>query len=60
VNAFGNKSRTYQMPWRICMNFIDNIQINPSLLLVEFVIRKGGDVMDVNIKHHLPMDGIHP
>jgi hypothetical protein len=48
------------MPWRICMNFIDNIQINPSLLLVEFVIRKGGDVMDVNIKHHLPMDGIHP
>jgi hypothetical protein len=42
------------------MSFIDNIQINPSPLLVEFIIRREGDLMDVNIKHHLPMDGIHP
>jgi hypothetical protein len=41
------------------MSFIDDIQTNPSLLLVEFIARKGGDVTNVNIKHHFLMDGNH-
>jgi hypothetical protein len=48
------------MPWRRCMSFIDDIQINPSSFLVELVVRKGGDVTNANIRHHLPMNGIHP
>jgi hypothetical protein len=48
------------MPWRRCMSFIDDIQTSPSLFLVELVIKKGGDVINANIKHHLPIDGIHP
>jgi hypothetical protein len=60
TNVLGNSSRTYQMPWRRCMSFIDNIQTIPSLFLVRFVARKGSDVTDVNIRHHLPIDGIHP
>jgi len=47
----GNQSRTYRMPWRRCMNFIDDIQTSPSLLLVELIIRKGGDVTNANIKY---------
>jgi hypothetical protein len=43
-----------------CMNFIDDMQTSPSLFLMEFVARKGNDVMDVNIRHHLSKDGIHP
>jgi hypothetical protein len=37
ASALGNQSRTYQMPWRRCMNFFDNIQTNPSLFLVELI-----------------------
>jgi hypothetical protein len=48
------------MSWKKYMSFIDNIQTSPSPLLVLFVARRGGDVIDVNIKHHLPIDGIHP
>jgi hypothetical protein len=40
MTALGNQSRTYQMPWRRCMNFIDDTQINPSTPLVKFVTRK--------------------
>jgi hypothetical protein len=36
------------MPWKRCMNFIDDIQTNPSPLLMEFVVRRGGDIMDAN------------
>ncbi len=45
ANAFGNHSRTYQMLWRKCMNFIDDIQTNPCLFLLKLITRKGGDVM---------------
>jgi hypothetical protein len=48
MNAFGNQSKTYQMPWKRCMNLIDNIQTNPNILLMEFIARKGGDVIDAN------------
>jgi hypothetical protein len=47
------------MPWRRCMNFIDDIQTNPSPFLVEFINEKGGDVTNGGIKHHIPIDGIH-
>jgi hypothetical protein len=30
------------------MNFIDNIQTNPSLLLVELILKREGDVMDAD------------
>ncbi len=30
------------------MNLIDNIQTNPNILLMEFIARKGGDVIDAN------------
>jgi hypothetical protein len=33
---------------------------NASLFLMEFITRRGGDVTDANIKHHLPMDRTHP
>jgi hypothetical protein len=42
------------------MNLIDNIQTSSSPLLVELVIKRGGDVTNVNIKHHLSINGIHP
>ncbi len=42
------------------MGFIDDIQTNPNSLLMEFVVRRGGDVMDANIKHHLLTNEIHP
>ncbi len=42
------------------MNLIDNIQTSLNLFLVELIAKRGGDVTDVNIKHHLPIDGIHP
>jgi hypothetical protein len=38
----------------------DNIQTSPSWFFVQFVVKKGGDVIDENIRHHLPIDGIHP
>jgi hypothetical protein len=42
------------------MSFINDIQRSASLFLVELIARRGGDVTNVNIRHHLPMDGIHP
>jgi hypothetical protein len=48
------------MPWKRCMSFNDNIQTSPSPFLVNLVVRRGGDVIDANIRHHLPIDGIHP
>jgi hypothetical protein len=42
------------------MNFIDDIQTNPSPFLVELIIKRGSDVIYTNIGHHLPIDGIHP
>jgi hypothetical protein len=30
------------------MSFINNIQTNPSLLFVELIVRKKGDVTDAN------------
>jgi hypothetical protein len=48
------------MPWKRCMNFIDDIQTSPIPLFVELIIKKGGDLIDANIRHHLPIDGIHP
>jgi hypothetical protein len=42
------------------MNFIDDIQTSASLYFVELVAKKGCDLTNANIRHHLPMDGIHP
>jgi hypothetical protein len=47
------------MPWRRFMSFIDDIQTSLNPLLVKFVITKGGDVINTNIRHHIPIDGIH-
>ncbi len=44
------------MPWRKCMNFIDDIQKSASLFFVELVIKKGSDLTNASIRHHPPMD----
>jgi hypothetical protein len=36
------------MPWRKCMNFINNIQTNPSPLFMELITIVGGDVKNAN------------
>jgi hypothetical protein len=59
MNALGNQLRTYQMPWKKYMSFIDNIQINPSSLLMEFIVKRGGDVMDVNVMEFIHLN-VHP
>ncbi len=48
ASAFGNLSITYQMPWKKCIAFFNNIQTNPSPFLMELVAKKGGDVMNAN------------
>jgi len=40
ANALGNQSRTYQMPWKRCMNFINDIRTSPNTLLVKLVTRR--------------------
>ncbi len=40
--------KTYQTPWKRFMSFVNNIQTNPSLLLVELV-KRGGDVTNATI-----------
>jgi hypothetical protein len=47
------------MPRKRFMNFINNIQTSPSLLPMEFVARKGGDVMDTNAMKFIPLN-VHP
>jgi hypothetical protein len=37
-------------------NFINDIQTSPNLLLMEFVARKGGDVMDTNAIRFIPLN----
>ncbi len=59
TNALGNPSKTYHMPWKRFMRFINNIQTSPSLLFVELVTRKGGDVMDVNAIEFILLK-VHP
>jgi hypothetical protein len=50
--------KTYQTPWRRFMSFINNIQTNPSLLLVELIVKKGGDVTNATIEFiHM---NVHP
>jgi hypothetical protein len=39
----------YQTPWRRFTSFINNIQTNPIPLLVELVVKRGGDVTNVAI-----------
>jgi hypothetical protein len=58
MNSFGNESRTYQMPWK-SMSFIDDIQTNPSLFFMEFVVRRGGDVTDANAMEFIHLN-VHP
>jgi len=41
------------------MSFIDNIQTNPSSLLVEFIVRRGSDVMDANVIEFIHLN-VHP
>ncbi len=42
------------------MGFIDDIQTSTNPLLVKFIIKRGGDVRDADIKHHLLTNKIHP
>jgi len=48
TSALGNQSKTYQMPWKRCMNFINNNQTSPSPLLVKFITKKRSDVTNAN------------
>jgi hypothetical protein len=41
------------------MSFIDNIQTSPSLILVEFIVKRGGDVTDANAMGFIPLN-VHP
>jgi hypothetical protein len=60
VIALGNQSKTYLMPWRRFMNFINDIQTSPSPLLMELIIIRGGDdVMDVNAMGFIHLN-VHP
>jgi hypothetical protein len=51
MNALGNQLKSYPMPWRRSMSFINDIQANPSPLFMELVIRRGGDVTNANAVH---------
>jgi hypothetical protein len=59
VSALGNQSKTYLMPWKRFMNFINDIQTSPNLLLMELIIGMGGDVMDVNATWFINLN-VHP
>jgi hypothetical protein len=59
MNALGNQWKTYWMPLRRCMSFIDDIQTNPSLLFVELITRKGGDAKDANAMKFIHLN-VHP
>ncbi len=41
------------------MNFINDIQTSPNLLLMELIIGMGGDVMDVNATWFINLN-VHP
>jgi hypothetical protein len=41
------------------MSFINDIQTSPSLLLVEFVVKKRGDVINANTMEFIHMN-VHP
>jgi len=41
------------------MNLINNIQTSPSLLLVELVVKRGGDVTNANAMEFIHMN-VHP
>jgi hypothetical protein len=47
------------MLWRRHMNFIDDIQTNPNLLLMELVARRGGYVMNANAMEFIHLN-VHP
>ncbi len=59
ASALRNQSRTYQMPWRRCMNFINDIQTSPSPLLMKFIVKKRGDVIDANAIEFIDLND-HP
>jgi hypothetical protein len=59
MNAFGNQSKPYPMPWKMIMSFIIDIQANQKLFLMELVVRKGGDVMDANATRFILLN-VHP
>jgi hypothetical protein len=41
------------------MSFIDDIQTSPSPFLLEFIAKKGCDVMDANATGFIPLN-VHP
>jgi hypothetical protein len=47
------------MPRKKFMGFINNIQTSPSLFPMEFLARRGGDVMDTNAMRFIPLMFIH-
>jgi hypothetical protein len=47
------------MPRKRFTNFINDIQTNPSMLTMELVARRGGDVMDTNAMRFIPFN-VHP
>ncbi len=60
VKAYGNQSKTYQMSWKKFMNFINYIhETSLSPLLMELVIKRGGDVMNVNAMEFIHSN-VHP
>jgi hypothetical protein len=47
------------MPRKMFMSFINDIQTSPSLLPMELVTKRGGDVMDTNAMRFIPLN-VHP
>jgi hypothetical protein len=59
ANELENQLKTYQIPWKRCMNFINDIQTSPSSFLVEFVVKQGSDVTNANAMKFIPLN-VHP
>jgi hypothetical protein len=47
------------MPWRRFTSFVNDIQTSSSLLIVELVVKRGGDVMDANAMGFIQLN-VHP
>jgi len=59
MNALGNQLKSYLMPWRRFMSFINDIQANPSPLFMELVIKRRGDVTNANAMGFIHLN-VHP
>jgi hypothetical protein len=59
TNTFGNQWRTYQMPWRKCMSFINDMQTNLNLFLVEFIVRKWCHICQYHRTHSIEYSSMY-